>query len=235
MNDTSEPLSAATKAEAVKKIDSLNMDLQTLALDTNHFDQLYFYRKGHSTTTIFNKSYKNYEEYDSLQKRLPEDRRDGFIKRRIAKRTFEITAETQKGNFSLLNEFIEKFVHRIPQLLFISLPFFALILQLLYRRQRRLYVEHTIFTVHLYCAYFILFFFFMLVLQLQHTQYLHWLDYLFWPFVAVMYFYQYKAMRTFYGQGRMKTIVKQIIQNMVAFFVMLFLAILVFFISAIFI
>jgi hypothetical protein len=48
-------------------------------------------------------------------------------------------------------------MHMFPQLLFVSLPFFALILQLLYVRRKQLYyVNHVVFTLHLYCGTFIL-------------------------------------------------------------------------------
>ena len=224
------------KSSATKRIDSLKKDLVLLAQDSSNINSLYYYKSRKFSMTFKNRSYRDYKQYDSIQKALPEPERDGFVNRQFAKKAFEVAAEAREGNYSLLREFISKFLHTIPQLLFISLPLFALVLKLLYRRKKNFYyVDHAIFTVHLYCAYFMMIFFLMLVTAAEGSKYFDWLSYLQLPLLIALYYYQYKAMRTFYGQSRKKTILKQIIQNLLATFVMLLLATLFFFISAIFI
>jgi len=42
-----------------------------------------------------------------------------------------------------------------PYMMFFMLPVFALLLKLLYRRSRRLYVEHFIFALHLHTGFFL--------------------------------------------------------------------------------
>jgi hypothetical protein len=56
----------------------------------------------------------------------------------------------------IVNAFFIDFLHKLPQLLFISMPFFALILQLLYiNRKNRNYVEHFIFSTYHYAYLFL--------------------------------------------------------------------------------
>ena len=75
-------------------------------------------------------------------------------------RTFKKRAEERKKEFEEKNpgdtnagsrNFIEELIHKLPQLIFLSLPFFAFFLKILYfRAKRRLYVEHLIFSIYQY-------------------------------------------------------------------------------------
>ena len=47
--------------------------------------------------------------------------------------------------------------HRISQAMFVLLPGFALLLAVLYRRQRRFFVEHMIFSIHVHTFFFLVF------------------------------------------------------------------------------
>jgi len=69
----------------------------------------------------------------------------------------------------MLTEWIELFLHKLPYLLFISLPIFALILKLLNIRRRRefYYADHAIFSIYHYIFSFIL----LLILFLISTLY----------------------------------------------------------------
>ncbi len=114
------------------------------------------------------------------------------------------------GNKSgTIKDFIEGFTHRFPQMLFISLPFVAFLLKLLYIRQKEYYyVSHGVFVIHL----FIFLFFCLLALigldaliQATHWQ---WISWIINGITVLIFFYLYKAMRNFYQQGRAKTIIK---------------------------
>lgn len=48
------------------------------------------------------------------------------------------------------SEILEAFEHRIPSLFFLGVPLYALLLKLFYWRQRRYYIEHLIFSLHLH-------------------------------------------------------------------------------------
>lgn len=113
-----------------------------------------------------------------------------------------------------LNEpgvFLSYFVSKLPFIIFFYLPVFALFIWLLYLRRPFTYMEHLIFTFHNQTTWFVLFG--MAVV----------LDYIFntsWFAVVTIFiflFYLYKAFRRFYEQGRVKTVLKFIIINIIFF------------------
>ena len=111
--------------------------------------------------------------------------------------------------------FLENVVHRIPTLLFISLPLFALILKLLYRRRKDLfYSDHIVFTLYHY-----IFSFLLLLALFGITSLNRWLQWGIIKWVALLFLlfwpvYLYQGMRTFYEQSHGKTIGKFIILNL---------------------
>ncbi len=116
------------------------------------------------------------------------------------------------------------FLHYLPYLLFVSLPFFALILKLLYIRKKPIfYSDHAIFTLYHYIFTFIILLIFFL-LNAAHDR-LHWG---FLQFLSVLFFmmpgvYLYFSMKHFYLQGKGKTFVKFLLLNIVALLIVSFL------------
>jgi hypothetical protein len=111
---------------------------------------------------------------------------------------------------------IENILHSFPKILFVSLPIFALILNILYYRHKQyFYVDHGIFAIHLYIATFILLLISMLLSQLKDVVGPVWikiiLDLLIFADCIYLMIYLYKAMRGFYKQGRGKTFLKYLI------------------------
>ncbi len=103
------------------------------------------------------KNYRTLESYDSSQKALPPEQRDGWLTRRINIRIIIIEQRLEKDQGGFIRELISNFIHNFPKMLFISLPIFALLLKLLYvRRKQFYYVDHGIFAVHLYIFSFLL-------------------------------------------------------------------------------
>jgi hypothetical protein len=106
--------------------------------------------------------------------------------------------------------FVNGVIASVPKVLFLFLPFMALIMTLLYWWPRRYYVEHIVFFLHTHAAMFLVMIATWLVSQLAHWQpwlssTSSWLD-----FGASLYlaWYVYKAMRVYYGQGRLLTLAK---------------------------
>lgn len=58
---------------------------------------------------------------------------------------------------ALLAAFADGFERYLPRLMFVLLPLFALLLKLLYLRQRRFYAEHFIFALHFHAFIFVIF------------------------------------------------------------------------------
>lgn len=147
--------------------------------------------------------------YDSVQHELPEDRRDRWFKRIMMHNGYDINEKVKKDKKEAITIMLEKSLHTLPQVLFLSLPTFALILMMLYARTRQFYyVDHGVFSIHVFCASFLLLLVYFVFSKLMESTGYNWIS-LFKSIVAFgIFFYLYKAMRNFYGQRRAKTILK---------------------------
>lgn len=99
---------------------------------------------------------------------------------------------------------IAYFFRRLPWIYFFIMPIFASVLQLLYRKRESYYVPHLIFTLHVYAAGFLLYALGKttgFVLGIESA-----------PGIAMLgnLCYLYFALRRAYGEGRLRTILKQI-------------------------
>ncbi|WP_431211013.1 DUF3667 domain-containing protein [Puia sp. P3] len=182
--------------------------------------------------------YKTVEEYDSAEQKLPEDLRDGWLKRRITHRLITLNEEYHADRVRFREHLIENVMHSFPKILFVSLPIFAMILNILYFRHKQyLYVDHGIFSIHLYCGTFILLLAAILLGQLKGVVAWGWLKtivtLLIVAVVIYMLIYLYKAMRGFYQQRRAKTFLKYFIVCSVATVINIFLFMVFLVISAV--
>lgn len=152
-------------------------------------------------------------QYDSLQQKLPEQERDGWLMRIVMYRTIAINQKYKGDDERLKEDFFEKFKHSVPQMMFLSLPLLALVLQLLYVRRRKqfFYVDHVVLLIHVYIAVFI-----SLLIYYALDGLHQWTG--FAPFgwlgaITGLYLFVYPAaaMYRFYGQGVVKTGLKYII------------------------
>ena len=184
---------------------------------------------------IFNKTrFATKVDYDSAQKQLPEGERDGWFKKMATYKQIELNQKLKKDPGGLLNVWIDKLLHQFPQLLFLSLPFFALILQLLYLRNRQYYYsDHAIFTIHLYIFTFISILISLFFMKLQDTLKWNWLNIVNFCITLYILWYTYKAMRNFYGQSRIKTFVKYVLLSFLSSIVILVLFVIFFMLSII--
>ena len=185
--------------------------------------------------------FKTVQEYDSSQQVLPDSLRDGWFKMRLMRKLIYAQEEYIRDKQRYTEKFLENMLHSFPKILFWSLPIFALILNVLYVRRKKqfYYVDHGIFTIHVYCATFLLLLIGMLLGVLSGWVNWKWLRILtdILDFVLGLYIliYLYKAMRGFYKQGRFKTFVKYFITCSLAFVINLILLVIFLVISAIYI
>lgn len=85
---------------------------------------------------------------------------DGKLDARYEELQKENEGDEQKLSSALINEV----VHQLPQLFFLSLPFFAFFLKMLYWRSRRSsYVEHFIFAIYHYAYMYVFMLLYILV------------------------------------------------------------------------
>lgn len=161
--------------------------------------------------------YSSRAEYDSIQKARSPGERDGWLKRLWNKRAIRINEKYRKEKSLSLVNFSDAFLHKLPYLLFVSLPFFALILKLLYVRKRKEYyfADHGIFSIHHYILSFILLLFIFLWNKLDEvTGWSIWnilqvITILAWPV------YLFLAMKRFYRQNGFKTFLKFLLLNII--------------------
>lgn len=104
-------------------------------------------------------------------------------------------------------EWVDRVLSRVSVALFFLLPLFTLIVSLLYIRHKYNYTENLVFVFHVQTVFFLLLMIFMIIGRFSGS------DWFTWVFLTIFLFYLYKAMRTFYEQGRFKTIVKFILLN----------------------
>jgi hypothetical protein len=190
-------------------------------------------RKNRIHVNFTSKDFKSFEEYDSLEKALPPSKRDGWVMRRIVKKAIEISNKYRDNPDEALKKFTESILHRLPYMLLVSLPFFALILKLVYiRRKQFYYADHGVFTIHLYVFTFLMLLLIFTLQALQDKFHLRFIGVITTILILCLLFYLYKAMRTFYSQGRWKTFFKFFIVSLSSLLMMVILLILFMFFSA---
>lgn len=177
------------------------------------------------------RDYKSLAEYDSAQNSLPADKRDNWFERRTLRKVISINNKYAGNVNQGVRTFLDAFLHRIPYVLFISLPFFALILKLLYiRRKNFYYSDHAVFTLYHYIFSFIILLVFVLSNSLLDWTGWEIFGWLMGVLVIVWFFYLYKSVRSFYGQNRARTIGKFLLLIILGFVtIFLLFLILIFF------
>jgi len=225
--------SLLSEQERVKKLAKLEqMRDTTQPLTWKDFAEVEGAMMKVNMTGVWDK-YKTVGQYDSAQKALPKAERDGWFKSRLARKEISINLKYGNDPKGAAQKLGQNVLYRLPYMLFVSLPLFAFILQLLYiRRKQFYYADHGVFTIHLYIFSFILL---LVVFGLDELR-----DITGWGFinfVMVILFlglnvYLYKAMRVFYGQRRLKTFIKYLLTALFSLLMMIVLLAIFFFFSA---
>lgn len=166
--------------------------------------------------------YRSKAAYDSLLQ--SGKKKHNWFERQIIYKNIEINEKFKGHKGEVFSTFMNILLHSLPQMFFILLPLFALILKLLYiRRKNYYYVNHGIFSIHFYIFSFITMLFMFGLSKLNSS-----LNWGFIKFIEVMigfgiFFYLYKAMRNFYQQRRAKTIIKFLMFCFLLFLTMMLL------------
>lgn len=213
----------------IDKMDSVRFKKFSKALNNGKLLSRDEAKKRNKQFTISPGNYKTKAQYDSA---LHAGKKHNWVERQLIYKEIELNEKYNHDSNTISAAIINKLVHTIPQMLFVLLPLFALVLKLLYiRRKQFYYVDHAIFTLHFYIFVFID----MLVIfgVGKLFDWLHWrlLKYLITVLIIAIFFYLYKALRNFYKQRRAKTIFKFIILLFMFFIIFLFLFIALFFLS----
>ena len=160
-------------------------------------------------------TYKTVKEYDSVQNALPKNKRDAGLTKLFTRKSAQLNEKYNGDQQKIAVEVINKFIHSIPYLLFVSLPLYALFLKLLYIRRRKefYFADHAVFLIHLYIFTFLFLLVYFGLDKLEDKT--HWRVIGFVEAILLLagIFYAIKALKNFYGQGWGKTILKFIIFN----------------------
>jgi Protein of unknown function (DUF3667) len=149
--------------------------------------------------------YKTRASYDSAQLTKPENDRHGWFLRNLMYKLIDLN-QKYKGDWKQFSkDFKQSFNDNFSKVLFWLLPFFALLLKLLYIRRDYFYSEHLVFTIYNYNFFYLSS---SVILLVDLIPWLGWLATLlsFW-----VYFYMLFAMKRMYGQTWGKTILKFLI------------------------
>lgn len=173
-------------------------------------------KRKSSGFTLTKTEFKTIEAYDSAQAKLPEDKQDGWLERRLNHRSIELNKRYSDEKSDFGTDFWNAAKEQFPKMLFFLLPVFALLLKLLYVRRNYFYSEHLVFSI-----YFYNFFYFagslMLLAGLASS-----LDWLSTIIAWGIYVYLLFSMKRMYGQGWGKTVAKFFIFSFAFSFCLLF-------------
>ena len=168
--------------------------------------------------------YRSLAEYDSIQLSLIPAKRDGFVVKSFNRKLLQLNEKHQWDEKAVAEAVLDKFLHSIPYILFTSLPLFAAVLFIMYaRRKQYYYSDHLVYTLHLYCALFILLMISMIfsaVVALFSTAFSALFSGL---FSILLFYYSYKSMRNFYHQSRKKTLAKFTLLLLINLIIFIFL------------
>ncbi|HYI78515.1 MAG TPA: DUF3667 domain-containing protein [Chryseolinea sp.] len=158
--------------------------------------------KGFNLSTT---DYKSIEEYDSLQEAKPESERDGWIERRLQYRNIQLNQKYRDKGEEFAADFGKAFMDHFSQVLFFLLPFFALLLKLLYVRRDYYYSEHLVLSI---CYYNFFYLAASLVMVIDLIPGLGFISVMigFW-----IYLYFLFAMKRMYNRSWPKTVLKFVI------------------------
>jgi hypothetical protein len=160
---------------------------------------------------------------------------DTWLERKFAEAMMKKKKQYGSDVGQLFNDVSQDFLHKLPYLLFVSLPLFALILKLLYTRRKDFYYnEHAVFTLYHYIFSFILLLLIIGIIKLYDLWSINLLQWLIIFLVGYWLLSLFIGMRKFYHQTFLKTFAKFLLLNLMAFSLVVLLFIVFTMVSLIF-
>lgn len=156
---------------------------------------------------------------------------NNLFERRRYERARELGLSEGGDIYKGMSDFINDLFHRLPQIFFLSLPFLALFLKLLYIRSRRTYVEHFIFSIYGYSFVFVLLILVLLLWwvagKIDAPFFYSVRNIITWLSVCYLFAHFFLSMRRFYNDSTMKLIIKYFILSWLMFFLFILLSLLI--------
>jgi hypothetical protein len=236
ITDYKRPLSTAERSNFIKtlerriKKDSSDTEVKKLLQAVK--DSIYTptvkdqneYSENPDVISLTGKHYRSIEEYDSIENSLPKEERDGWLLKKLQKKAIAISIKYRNEPDLAEKKLGENILHRLPYMLFVSLPLFALILRLVYIRRKQFYfADHGVFTIHLYVFSFLVLLAIFSLTALQDATGWKWLGFIYFALIVWLFVYLFLAMRRFYGQRKGKTFLKFILVALLSLIMMFIL------------
>lgn len=207
-------------------------DLLKGSPDTVHINQLIQGLQQHREHEVRNDSTQRdfeLELFDSGEDTTTTESPLGqFLLNRLRQRQKDLEREHEGDEQSALSAFGDELLHALPQLFFLSLPFFAFFLKILYwRRRPNLYVDHFIFSMYHYAYLFVIQS--LVVLGIGLTQYvdMSWAaslsGYIITALIAYPFIYLLLSMKRFYQDTWIKLCIRYGLLMVLFFFTIIFL------------
>lgn len=194
--------------------------------------ELMAYSDDYSVVEFYDVDYRTKSAYDSAQAQLEKPDRDSWFKRTLIRRQLSLNEKYRENPEQSEGKLSDSILHKLPYLLFVSLPLFALILKLLYvRRKQFYYADHAIFTINHYIFCFLILLLLIIIDELSDATGWGFFSYLVLPLILLLPLYLYIGMKKFYKQGVVKTFFKFLLLNLFGFITIIFLFILFTFLS----
>lgn len=182
---------------------------------------------GRAETDTSFRLYHNGKVYNATAKKTRDSSNTdggGWLMRNLTTSWKKLSKKHNYDQGAALREVGESFMHRFPYLLFISLPFFALILKGLYSKHKNIYYsDHAVFTLYHYIFTFILLLFYFFFDKMQDWTGVGFFGTLAGLLLIMNFVYLYISMHRFYGQRWLKTGVKFLLLNLEAMVLMVIL------------
>ncbi|WP_264538392.1 DUF3667 domain-containing protein [Flavobacterium sp. N1736] len=164
------------------------------------------------------------KEIDSIQKYGKPSEKYTDFEYWVYEKVVHVTENNTKKE--IVEKFIESFVHNIPKILFIIMPFFAFFLWIFHDKKKWYYFDHGIFTLH-YFSFLLLIFLILFIIQRVTDLFGSTLGFIadIANFVGILWmsYYFYPAHHRFYGESRIVSFIKSVFLFFINSFFILFL------------
>ncbi|WP_029273003.1 DUF3667 domain-containing protein [Flavobacterium sp. KJJ] len=183
--------------------------------------------KSYLQSKTIDKSYfklDSMKEIDSIQKYGKPKEKFTDFEYWIYEKAVHVTENNTKAE--IIEKFIESFIHNIPKILFIIMPFFAFFLWIFHNKKKWYYFDHGIFTLH-YFSFLLLIFLILFIVNktigaISPIAFVA--DIINFVGIIWMCYYFYPAHHRFYGESRFVSFVKSVILFFInSFFILLLL------------
>ncbi|MEM0518495.1 MULTISPECIES: DUF3667 domain-containing protein [Aequorivita] len=212
---------AATAIKKVDSIKSLKPEKPIDYLSESELDSLPWMKSYAERLSIYNDFYEKYKIKNAAVAMDSLHHKNTSFNRWVYKKN--ATAEKIRENPS---EFINYVISKVPFFLFFYAPLYALFFWLIYSRKKYTYMEHLVFIFHIFS-----FIFLAMLLSIIPDLLLDWQFFVGSLFLIIGPIYFYKALRNFYQQSRIVTLIKFVFLN-AAFIIGLTIATIIFVIAS---